>query len=438
MSKKNNSIDKNTVGQNTSAEAYWLLGFLFLLNMINIIDRSLIASLANFIVPDLGLTNTQFGLLTGIIFLLLYSIIGLFMGVLADRVNRVRLISFAVILWSGLTAVSGFAQSFISLAIPRAFIGIGEAALGPAALSLLANKFPLEKLGFASSIFALGVPLGVGVSLLIAGYLGPEIGWRACFYILGGIGVVLALLLLLLFKDSRAATLRSSNSTQPASLLNIKKPLIEALSAAPVLGWVIAAAALINMSSGALSFDQLWLVQERGFDRGEIAKLSGVVTVFAGVAGCLVSAFGMDYCYRRYAMPRVKFMLLGMLVLAPVSYIYRLSDTGSLFFWFGFALAPMYIGFFIGPLLAIIQEHAPSNRRGVVVGFTFLINNLFGLALGNMATGIAIDSFAAQGVNQPYTTALVVITMVSQISLLLLYRASRLTQKPADTVRVAE
>ncbi len=149
--------------------AYGLLVFLTILNVMNFVDRQLLASFSNFIVPDLGLSNTEFGLLTGLIFLAFYSVAGLFMGTLADRYNRTKLIALGVAAWSLLTAMSGLAKGFVSLAIPRMFIGVGESILTPTSMSLLSDRFPSHRLGFASGFYYMGVPIGVGVSLLIVG-----------------------------------------------------------------------------------------------------------------------------------------------------------------------------------------------------------------------------------------------------------------------------
>ncbi len=181
-------------------KAYPLLFFLTLLNMLNFVDRQLIASFANFIVPDLGLTDTQFGFLTSLAFIFFYSIMGLFMGVLADMVNRPRLIAFGVVLWSVFTALTGTAKGFVTMALPRMFIGVGESILTPTSMSLLSDTFPEKRMGFAAGFYYMGVPIGVGISLLIAGYLGESLGWRNCFYLLGGIGLLLGLSVLF-FKE---------------------------------------------------------------------------------------------------------------------------------------------------------------------------------------------------------------------------------------------
>ncbi|MFT5691765.1 MAG: MFS family permease, partial [Oceanicoccus sp.] len=183
----------NTLGEEkVAAKHYTFLGFLTLLNVLNFVDRQLISSFSNYIVPDLGLTNTEYGLLTGLVFIFFYAFMGLFMGALGDMVHRPRLVAAGLLLWSVLTAASGAARGFVSLALPRMFIGIGESVLTPTSMSMLGDRFPASKLGFASGFYYMGVPVGVGVSLLIAGYLGPAIGWRNCFYALGVLGAVFA------------------------------------------------------------------------------------------------------------------------------------------------------------------------------------------------------------------------------------------------------
>ena len=182
------------------------VGFLFfltLLNVMNFVDRQLLGSFANWIVPDLNLTNTEFGLLTGLVFIVFYSVMGLFMGALADTVNRTRLIAAGLALWSALTALSGAAKGFVSLAIPRMFIGVGESIMTPTAMSLLGDRFPSKWLGLASGVYYMGVPVGVAASLFIVAYLEPVLGWRGCFYALGAFGVLLAIIMLFMKETPR-------------------------------------------------------------------------------------------------------------------------------------------------------------------------------------------------------------------------------------------
>ena len=139
---------------------YGFLAFLTVINVLNVVDRQLLASMANWIKPELNLTNTELGLLTGLVFLFFYAVAGVFMGVLADRVNRTRFIAIGLAVWSALTAVSGMARGFVSLAIPRLFIGIGESIMTPTAMSILSDRFPSKNLGFATRrLLYGGVPL---------------------------------------------------------------------------------------------------------------------------------------------------------------------------------------------------------------------------------------------------------------------------------------
>ncbi|HAU03162.1 MAG TPA: MFS transporter, partial [Porticoccaceae bacterium] len=118
-----------------------ILVFLMLLNILNMVDRNLIASFGPRIIEDLQLTDAQFGLLTGLVFVFFYAIMGLFMGALADRVHRPRLIAAGLILWSVLTAVSGAAKNFLQIGVSRLFIGVGESAMTPASMSIISDIF---------------------------------------------------------------------------------------------------------------------------------------------------------------------------------------------------------------------------------------------------------------------------------------------------------
>ena len=173
-----------------SRAAVALLAYLTLLNVLNFVDRTLIASLGPLLIADLGLSRTEIGLLAGFGFVFFYTLVGIFLGLAADRWSRLRLLAGGLALWSAMTAISGLARSFVQLAIPRIFVGIGEATLTPSALSMLGDAFPRRRLGFATGIYYTGVPLGMATSLLVGSVVAPRFGWRACFFLLGGIGLV--------------------------------------------------------------------------------------------------------------------------------------------------------------------------------------------------------------------------------------------------------
>ena len=407
--------------------AYRLLFFLTLLNLLNFVDRQLIASFANFIVPDLGLTDTQYGFLTTVPFIVFYSIAGLFMGVLADMVNRPKLIAFGVVLWSIFTALTGAAKGFVSMAVPRMFIGVGESILTPTSMSLLSDSFPSKRMGFAAGFYYMGVPIGVGVSLLIAGYLGESLGWRNCFYLLGFIGLLLGLCALL-FKDRKRKSVSSeekSNNLSKETTINIVNTLIKALKTSSALRFTIMAGVFYHIVLGASGFEQLWLVQERGYERSEIAQLVGWIGVFAGLTGNLVGGILSDWWQENTDQGRPMFLFWLALITLPIGIFYRFVEPGTFVFWTGIVIGYFQLGCFFGPTFSTVQELVPENIKATVVSFYILTLNLIGLTIGSLGGGLCADILRSSGYAEPYTIMLVIFSIISVISIPCYYLAGK-------------
>jgi len=407
--------------------AYRLLFFLTLLNLLNFVDRQLIASFANFIVPDLGLTDTQYGFLTTVPFIVFYSIAGLFMGVLADMVNRPKLIAFGVVLWSVFTALTGAAKGFVSMAVPRMFIGVGESILTPTSMSLLSDSFPSKRMGFAAGFYYMGVPIGVGVSLLIAGYLGESLGWRNCFYLLGFIGLLLGLCALL-FKDRKRKSVSSeekSNNLSKETTINIVNTLIKALKTSSALRFTIMAGVFYHIVLGASGFEQLWLVQERGYERSEIAQLVGWIGVFAGLTGNLVGGILSDWWQENTDQGRPMFLFWLALITLPIGIFYRFVEPGTFIFWTGIVIGYFQLGCFFGPTFSTVQELVPENIKATVVSFYILTLNLIGLTIGSLGGGLCADILRSSGYAEPYTIMLVIFSIISVISIPCYYLAGK-------------
>ena len=407
--------------------AYRLLFFLTLLNLLNFVDRQLIASFSNFIVPDLGLTNAQYGFLTTIPFIVFYSVAGLFMGILADMVNRPRLIAFGVILWSVFTALTGAAKGFVSMALPRIFIGGGESILTPTSMSLLSDSFPSKRMGFAAGFYYMGVPIGVGVSLLIAGYLGESLGWRNCFYLLGGIGLALGLSALL-FKDRPRKNIKEDETPQTLSkdtTLEIVKTLYKALSTSSALRFTILAGVFYHIVLGASGFEQLWLVQERGFERSNIAQIVGWIGVFAGMAGNLIGGILSDWWQENTDQGRPMFLFWLALLTLPIGIYYRFVEPGTFIFCVGIVIGYFQLGCFFGPTFSTVQELVPDKIRATVVAFYILTLNLIGLTIGSWGGGVCADWMEAANFQEPYTMMLVVFSIISIISIPCYYMAGK-------------
>lgn len=408
-------------------KAYPLLFFLTLLNTLNFVDRQLISSFANFIVPDLGLTDIQFGFLTSLAFIAFYSVMGLFMGVLADTVNRPKLIAIGVVLWSIFTGLTGAAKGFVTIALPRIFIGVGESILTPTSMSLLSDSFPEKRMGFAAGFYYMGVPIGAGASLLIAGYLGELIGWRNCFYLLGGIGLLLGLSTLL-FKERprKSAQIKEEKpSLSRESTIEIIITLVKALWTSSALRFTILAGVLYHIVLGAAVFDQLWYVQERGFERSEIAQITGWIGVSAGMLGNLFGGMFSDWWQEKTNQGRPMFLFWLALITFPIFIYYRFVEPNTFIFWTGVALGWFQVGCFFGPTFSVVQELVPNNIRATVVAFYIMTLNLIGLTIGSLVGGICVNLLKINNFEEPYTWTLIIFTCISATSIPCFYLAGK-------------
>jgi MFS family permease len=404
-----------------SKNAMGILLFLTLLNIINMVDRNLITSFGTDIINDLNLSDFQFGLLTGPIFVVFYSIAGLFMGALADRVHRPRLIAAALVLWSVLTALAGMAKNFTQIGIARLFIGIGESAMTPSALSMLADMFPKAKRGTATGIYYLGVPLGAGASFIVAGILGPMIGWRNCFIVLGAFGMLLVLVLLFLKdpkrgameKDDRAATEQQTNRLIGSSWRYVISDVFAVLKSSPALFWTMIGAVILHIPIGAGQFAIVWLERERGFGLGEISTTYGLIYIVFGTAGTLLGGMLSDWYQARFKGGRVRFLAYLMLCMTPILISFRFVDTSSTLFYVLMAGSMFGISSIYGPIFSTVQDITPARLRGVMTGLLLVGCNLLGVGIGAMMTGGLSDVFSANEIFDPLTKAIVTADIIS-------------------------
>jgi MFS family permease len=371
-----------------SRSAWGLLFFLTALNILNFVDRMLIASLAPLLIKDLGLSRAQIGLLTGFGFVFFYTFVGLFLGMAADRFRRVPLIAAGVGLWSAMTALSGYARSFTALAIPRIFVGIGEATLTPAALSMLSDTFPPRRLGLAVGIYYAGIPLGFATALVSSSIIAPRFGWRFSFYALGIIGLV-ATGLLFLFREPERKRV-AETKTRPA-LRDIVRDLTRAMIARPSIVLALAGGSLLCYGSGAALLAVTWLVEERGFAFADAAFRAGIIAIIAGFLGNVAGgAFG-DFCEKRFRAGRLWSLAIMTVALAIPAWIFYSIAPGTPLWYACWLVTSAGTTAWFGPLFSAYQELAPAHTRSTMVAFALLVLNLLGVGPGPLITGIIGD-----------------------------------------------
>ncbi|HUQ12032.1 MAG TPA: MFS transporter [Steroidobacteraceae bacterium] len=407
-----------------------LLAGLTLLNVLNFADRFLLVSFANSIITDLSLTKFQFTLLTGLVFSVFYVVFGLFAGSLADRLNRPRLIAAGLFLWSALTAATGLAKNFLHAGLARVFVGVGEAVLTPAALSMLSDRLPRSRHGIAAAIYYLGIPIGVGSSFIFASLMGPVFGWRGTFMILGGVGVLGALLVLLLKDPPRGGKEGISAETQPiGSFRESLAGLVQAMRASPVLLLTLCGSASAIFVQGASVLEIVWWVQERGFTEVEAQRINGSLFLFGGITGAVLGGLGADAMYKRNRGGRLKFLALAFIVVAPVGLALRFLDPASPLFYVAAFIGAASFMLPYGTTYATVQECVPVNLRGAAIALLNLFSTLIGHAFGAALAGFLADRFAASGMDQPITAAILFTGIPGLLAIPLFWYASQLHAK---------
>lgn len=366
-----------------SAYAWRLLLFLTALNILNFVDRMLIASLAPLLIADLGLSRAEIGLLAGFGFVFFYSFVGLFLGLAADRFRRIPLVVAGLALWSAMTALSGWARSFAQLALPRIFVGVGEATLTPSALSMLGDAFPPKRLAMASGVYYAGIPLGTAVSLIASSYVAPRYGWRACFYLLGVVGLVAAAALYFFPEPAR----RGAVSTSRVTLRGLVSDLLRALRSRRELLLALLGGSMLVYGSGAALLVVTWLVEERGYDYPSAALRAGIVAVFAGFFGNLAGGAFADFCARRRTNGHLWSLIPMTAFFVPATLVFYTTAPGTPLFFICWFLAAAGTSAYFGPLFAALQQLAPAQTRSTVIAFGLLVMNLLGVGPGPLVTG---------------------------------------------------
>jgi predicted MFS family arabinose efflux permease len=376
------------------------------------IDRNMLLGFSPQITRELALSNAQYGFLTGAVWVLSFGVMAVFMGSLADRFSRTRVMAAGILVWSACTAASGAAQNFDQMALARFLVASGEAALVPAAVSLLIDLFGGPRCGGALGVFFMGIPLGIGSSFLLAGTLGATEGWRSTFFLLGATGVIVALPLMLL-PDERGTLAAPERGAPFAQQV---RDVLEVLRASGTVRATIAGFVLMHLVFVGLAFMQLWLVRERGLDAGHMARQIGGLQILFGVLGSVVGGMLSDRFASRMKGGHAGFMLALVALCTPLMIASHLVAPGSLLFYPG-----LCAGFFLplalyGPALALIQGMTPVRLRSTITGVTMLLINVFAIAVGNLAAGAASDRLAASGWTAPLTMVLVATDLAAVVA----------------------
>jgi predicted MFS family arabinose efflux permease len=383
-------IDGAVPAAATEAPRYRALVLLMLVLVytFNFIDRQIVGILAIPIKADLGLTDTQLGLMGGLAFALFYTLLGIPIAMLADRANRTVIMTIALVVWSAMTAVCGFAQNFTQLFLARLGVGVGEAGGVAPAYSLVADYFPSEQRARALAVYSFGIPLGSSLGILFGGVIASLIDWRTAFIAVGIAGVVLAPFFKLLVREpARGRYDPRGAGAQPASLREVLRVL---LSKRSFWGLSLGASASSMMGYGLFFWLPSFFVRSHGLTLLQASLYFAAILLVGGMAGIWLGGWSADRFgagkRRAYALiPATAFLLTLPFYVAAVT-------TSSLTLSFALFLVPTALGLvWLGPVLSAIQHVVPSGMRATASAVFLFINNLIGIGLGTVVLGALSD-----------------------------------------------
>jgi predicted MFS family arabinose efflux permease len=365
--------------------AWWGLALLSAASFFNYLDRMVIAVLVEPMKRDLGLSDTQMGLVSGLAFALLYATAGLPLARLADRGRRVPLLATCLAAWSLMTALTGQVRNFLELFLVRMGVGIGEAGCVPAAHSLIADYFPPERRALALGIFQAGGLLGLTIGLAIAGWLADTQGWRTALLVVGLAGLPLALLIALALPEPARG---HSAGPPPAESALVA---IKALLARPVFLQV-----LLGISVGAFAaygkaqWYPAFYVRSHGLTLTQIGFYGSLASGLGGIIGILAGGAAMIRLRQRDPRWELWLPMAGYLAAIPFALLtlwladYRMAFLAQ----FLAVLAAASGG---GASLAALQGQAEPHRRATAAALMLILSSLIGLGLGPVAVGSLSD-----------------------------------------------
>ncbi len=387
------------------------------------------------------LTDAQIGWI-GTAFTLLYAVVGLPLGRLADTWSRRALLFAGSLLWTSMTALSALATGFRTLFAARLAVGVGEAVCAPASTSLLADLFPSERRGRATSVFMLGLPVGLGLSYAVSGAVAQAWGWRAAFLVAGLPGLVVALLCLTLPEPPRGAAEREAvgSRRRPGSATML-------LLRTPTFRWIVVSGALHNFNMYALSlFLPALLTRRHGLDVREAGMLSGLVFGIVGGVGMLVGGWASDRAAQWRDDGRLLTAGVGLFLAVPLAVAFLAQPAGARAATVSLlCLTVLLLYLYYAPVYATLQDLVEPSLRGTAMAVYFFAMYLLGASLGPVGTGALSDVLAARAAGSAVVDeraravgllqALYVVPILSALLAAVLFAASRAVKRDRAALR---
>lgn len=383
----------------TTGRAWFTVVILLLAYVLSFIDRQILNLLVGPIRADLGISDTQMSLLMGLSFAIFYTVAGIPLGRVADSRSRRGLIAWGIFFWSLMTAACGLAKTYWHFVLFRIGVGAGEAALSPAAYSLMADSFPPEKRATAISVYSMGIYLGAGMAFLLGGIvitwanakgdvtlpvLGVIRPWQLIFLVLGVVGALFSLVLLAIREPTRkgvGAGVAVPLKDVGAYLLKIRKAVI-----CHNFGF----ACLSFASYGASAWIPTFFIRTHGLTAGEVGIYYGSLVMVAGSLGIVFGGRLSDYLARKgYQDANMRVGLLSAVLTLMCNVVFLVDNMTLLWVIMFFNVFTVAMPFGVAP--AAIQEVMPNSMRGQASAIYLFVITLIGLGIGPTAVALVTD-----------------------------------------------
>ena len=367
---------------------HYALSVLVVVYTFNFIDRQILSILLEPIKQDLGLSDTQLGLLTGFAFALFYATLGIPIARYADKSNRRNLIALALTIWSGMTALSGLAQNFWHLLLARIGVGVGEAGCSPPAHSMISDYFPAEKRATALGIYSLGIPVGILFGFIAGGWLNEFFGWRVAFFVVGIPGLVLAILVRLSLREPPRgmAEGRVDTGTQPS----VKETFKYLWSKRAFRHLSFGGALTAFVGYGVVTWVPAFLIRSHGMDTGEAGTYLGLILGIPGGIGIALGGWMAD----RYGARDTRWYLwvVSVALLIGTPFAFGVYLTESPMWSLLYLIVPVMVGnFYQATTFSQTQGLVSLRMRAVAAAVLLFILNIIGLGAGPQAVGVLSD-----------------------------------------------
>ncbi len=371
--------------------AWFTLGMLCFVYVLNFLDRSLLGILAKPIQDTLHVTDGQLGLIGGLYFAIFYCFISIPVGWVADRTNRVGVLAFACALWSAATMACGFAANYTQLVIARMAVGVGEAGGVPPSYAIVSDYFPPRLRGTALSIFNLGPSIGAALGIAFGASIAAAYSWRDAFIILGSIGVFGALLVVVLVREP----VRGGLDPAPAAgskpvAAGFRQTIAMFFSRKALVLAALGSGATQIVTYGAGNFTTLLLMREKGMTLGEVAIYNALVIGVGSGVGILVSGRIIDRFTRRAKQAYALVPALSLICAVPfyIGFVHAPDWQTSILFLLG----PTFFNFFyLSSSVALVQQEVAPQQRVLSGALLLLVMNLIGMGVGPAFVGAMSD-----------------------------------------------